>query len=284
MNGLVVIDKPAGGTSRDAVNCLQRTLGRGMKLGHTGTLDPLATGVLVVCVGHATRLADYVQAMGKSYSATIRLGATSTTDDADGDVTLREEIEPIDRKTVDAALTNFRGAIEQLPPQYSAILVNGVRAHELARGGADFALKPRPVTVHRLEVIEYAWPNLHLEIDCSKGTYIRSIARDLGATLGCGGYITALRRTSVGPFLVEQGIYPTADRRLIASRMYPMTTALGAMPLRTMTGEERIRINRGQKIAGTETGRVGLVAAGGDLAALAEGDGAELQPVLVFAG
>lgn len=284
MNGLVVIDKPAGGTSRDAVNCLQRTLGRGMKLGHTGTLDPLATGVLVVCVGHATRLADYVQAMGKSYAATIRLGATSTTDDADGEVTIREGIEPIAREEIDAALTKFIGTIEQLPPQFSALKVQGARAHELARGGIEFNLKPRPVTIHRIEVTDYAWPELHLEIDCGKGTYIRSIARDLGSALGCGGTITALRRTAVGPFVVEQGVPPTADRRLIASRMMPMTAALGTMSLRTMSGDERIRVNRGQSIPGTETGRVGLVASGGDLAALAEGDGAELKPFLVFAG
>src|SRR4051812_31792112 len=185
MNGLLVIDKPGGMTSRDAVNRVQRWFPRKTEIGHTGTLDPLATGVLVVCVGAATRLADYVQAMGKSYASRFRLGATSTTDDADGDVTETPNATAPTRAQIEAALSMFIGSVEQMPPSVSALKVGGRRAHDLARKGKVVPLAARTVRVDAIRVTNYEWPWLDVEVDCGKGTYIRSIARDLGAQLGC---------------------------------------------------------------------------------------------------
>jgi tRNA pseudouridine55 synthase len=176
MNGLLVIDKPGGMTSRDVVNRAQRWFPRGTKLGHTGTLDPLATGTLVLCVGAVTRLADFVQAMGKGYATRIRLGATSDTDDADGTVTAKGAAVPPTEEQVRAAVAAFVGTIQQLPPAYSALKVAGRRAHELARQGAEVKLAPRPVTVHSIAVTGYEWPHLDLTVECGKGTYIRSLA------------------------------------------------------------------------------------------------------------
>src|SRR5262245_4373344 len=187
MNGLLVIDKPSGMTSRDVVNRVQKWFPRKTKIGHTGTLDPLATGVLVVCVGQATRLADYVQAMGKSYSSRFRLGATSTTDDADGDVTEAPSAKVATREEIEEALEAFVGNVEQVPPAVSALKVDGQRAHDLVRKGKDVQLAARTVRIDAIRVIAYEWPFLEVEVDCGKGTYIRSIARDLGAALGCGG-------------------------------------------------------------------------------------------------
>src|SRR4051794_11476140 len=180
MNGLLVIDKPGGMTSRDAVNRVQKWFPRKTKIGHTGTLDPLATGVLVICVGAATRLADYVQAMGKTYVSRFRLGATSTTDDADGNVTETPNAVPPTREQIEEALKSFAGDIEQIPPAVSALKLNGVRAYQLVRRGEGPKLNGRVVTIWSICVTGYEWPFLDVEVDCGKGTYIRSIARDVG--------------------------------------------------------------------------------------------------------
>src|SRR5262245_31993777 len=189
MNGLLVIDKPGGMTSRDVVNRVQRWFPRKTKIGHTGTLDPLATGVLVICVGAATKFADVVQALGKTYRSQFRLGATSDTDDADGTMTLVPEAVPPSEASLRAALAGFVGVVEQLPPAYSALKVAGRRAHDLARRGETVELKPRPVRIDVVRLLGYEWPFADVEVDCGKGTYIRSIARDLGANLGCGGMV-----------------------------------------------------------------------------------------------
>jgi len=206
MNGLLVIDKPAGMTSRDVVNHVQRWFPRGTKIGHTGTLDPLATGVLVICVGAATKLADVVQAMGKTYHSRFQLGSTSDTDDADGTVTLVPAAAPPTEEELRATLTTFVGEVEQLPPAYSALKVAGRRAHDLARRGEAVELKPRTVRIDAVRLLGYDWPFADVEVDCGKGTYIRAIARDLGAKLGCGGLVQTLRRTRVGSFTAEQAL------------------------------------------------------------------------------
>jgi tRNA pseudouridine55 synthase len=220
LNGFLVIDKPSGFTSRDAVNRVQRRFPRKTKIGHTGTLDPLATGVLVLCIGTACKLADRVQAMPKTYVARFRLGATSTTDDADGTVTPTvATLVPEDR--VRTELAKFVGVIDQLPPQFSAIKVGGTRAYTSARRGQTVSLTARPVRVDAIRVLGYAWPFLDVEIDCGKGTYVRSIARDLGRALGCCGLVETLRRTRVGPFTAEQGIGPDADGESMRDRLIP---------------------------------------------------------------
>ncbi|MCZ2342984.1 MAG: tRNA pseudouridine(55) synthase TruB [Bacteroidales bacterium] len=223
MNGWLIIDKPAGITSRDVVNRVQRTLPRRTKIGHTGTLDPLATGVLVLCVGAATKLADRVQAMGKVYESQFRLGAVSDTDDADGTVTHMEGIVPPSQDAISSALQQFLGIIEQRPPAFSALKVEGRRAHALARSGQAVELTPRSVRVDSVELLGYEWPFLAVRIACGKGTYIRSIARDLGGILGVGGLVATLRRTRVGPFTVERAVSPELDPQSVRQHLLPMS-------------------------------------------------------------
>jgi len=258
MNGLLVIDKPTGMTSRDAVNRVQRWFPRKTKIGHTGTLDPLATGVLVVCIGAATRLADYVQAMGKSYSSCFRLGATSTTDDADGEITEIPNAKTPTGEEIDAELASFVGMIEQVPPAVSALKLDGRRAHDLARKGEPVRLAARPVRVDAIRVIGYNWPWLEVEVDCGKGTYIRSIARDLGAKLGCGGLVQTLRRTRVGPFTAEQGIGLDVEPATIQLR--PMAEAVPDF-VQVRLGEEELNLLRqGQRVRTTEADFEGIAA------------------------
>ncbi len=246
MNGLLVIDKPGGMTSRDAVNRVQRWFPRKTKIGHTGTLDPLATGVLVVCVGAATRLADYVQAMGKSYSSRFRFGATSTTDDADGEATETPNAPVPTREQIDAALAAFVGNVEQVPPAVSALKLDGVRAHELVRRGLGPKLNARVVSIYAIRVTGFAWPHLDVEVDCGKGTYIRSIARDLGDVLGCGGLVQTLRRTRVGPFRVEQGMSLDADPASV--KLLPMAEAVAGMKHVSLNADDVARLRHGRRI------------------------------------
>ena len=249
MIGLLVIDKPSGMTSRDAVNRVERWFPRKTKIGHTGTLDPLATGVLVVCVGAATRLADYVQAMGKSYASRFRLGATSTTDDADGAIAETPNATAPTREAIDAALAKFVGTIEQVPPAVSALKVDGRRAHDLVRKGHDVRLAARTVRIDAIRVTAYAWPYLDVEVDCGKGTYIRSIARDLGAALGCGGLVQTLRRTRVGPFTTEQGIGVDATPEAGRAAVLPPLTAFDQSWLRVALSEAAaVRFRSGQVV------------------------------------
>jgi len=244
MNGLLVIDKPSGITSRDVVNRVQRWFPRKTKIGHTGTLDPLATGVLVVCIGQATRLADYVQAMGKSYASCFRLGATSTTDDADGQITENRAAIPPTRQQVDDALIHFVGEIEQVPPAVSALKLDGVRAYELVRQGKGPKLDARVVSIRDIRVKNYDWPWVDVEVDCGKGTYIRSIARDLGDMLGCGGLVQTLRRTRVGLFTAEQGI--TIDADAASVRLLPLAMAVTTLPRVTLEPDIVKRLQDGQ--------------------------------------
>ncbi|MFO0847799.1 MAG: tRNA pseudouridine(55) synthase TruB [Gemmataceae bacterium] len=248
MNGFLVIDKPGGMTSRDVVNRVQRWFPRGTKVGHTGTLDPLATGVLVLCVGAATRLADIVQGMGKSYTSRFRLGATSDTDDADGAVTEAAGVTPPTEEQVRAALAGFVGTIEQLPPAYSALKVNGRRAHELARRGDAVPLAARPVRVDAIRLQAYEWPFADVEVDCGKGTYIRSLARDVGTRLGVGGLVQTLRRTRVGPFTAEQGVGLDATPEEARMKLLPMATAVQGMTRDDLNEDDVKRFRQGQLI------------------------------------
>lgn len=291
VNGLLVIDKPGGMTSRDAVNRVQKWFPRKTKIGHTGTLDPLATGVLVVCVGQATRLAEYVQAMGKSYASRFRLGATSTTDDADGEVAEAPGAEAPTREGIDAALAKFVGVIEQVPPAVSALKVAGRRAHELARKGEGVKLAARPVRIDAVRVTHYQWPHLDVEVDCGKGTYIRSIARDLGSALGCGGLVQALRRTRVGPFTAEQGIGLDATPEEARAKLQPPAAAATGMPQVLLDQEAARRFFRGQvlRVAPRPGHRggwvpVAVMAPGMRLFAIGQDSGAgSLRPATVFA-
>jgi tRNA pseudouridine55 synthase len=205
-DGLIVVDKPGGMTSHDVVARVRR-LAKTRRVGHGGTLDPMATGVLIIGVNRATRLLTYVIGSTKSYRGTIRLGQTTVTDDAEGEVTASAPVDGITDEAVRAGLAAQTGEIDQVPSAVSAIKVNGERAYKRVRDGEDVALPPRRVTVYRLEVTDIRRGE-HLDVDvdvtCSSGTYIRAIARDLGRTLGCGGHLTALRRTAVGGFTLAE--------------------------------------------------------------------------------
>jgi tRNA pseudouridine55 synthase len=250
--GLLVLDKPSGITSRAAVDRALRWFPRGTRLGHTGTLDPLATGVLVLCVGAATRLGEYVQDMTKLYRARLLLGARSDTDDADGVHTVVAVERPPTQDDVLAALPCFLGNIAQVPPAYSAAKVTGRRAYALARQGEDVSLRPRTVLVKRIDVLEYAYPLLDLEIECGKGTYIRSLARDLGDRLGCGALVQSLRRLCVGPFRAEDAVSPYAGEEEALARLLPVAAAVSGLPVLTLNEADAKRLVQGQPIAWPE--------------------------------
>lgn len=209
--GILVIDKPMGWTSMDVCARVRARLRRGgapkrIKVGHGGTLDPMATGVLVVLVGKATPLCERIMEGRKWYRAEIDFSRRSTTDDREGELTVVEVASPPSESAVRAATMGFVGRIMQRPPDFSAIHIGGKRAYDLARAGREVVIAPRPVDVYRFEILTYDWPRACVEIECGKGTYIRSLARDLGVALGAGGMLTALRRTRVGRFGIEDSI------------------------------------------------------------------------------
>lgn len=207
MFGILNLNKPKGVTSRDVVNVVQKLV-RPIKVGHAGTLDPMATGVLVVCLGKATRLISKIQDRPKSYVAEFTLGQTSDTDDSTGKVTETDIAEPIDQHAIHDALEHFVGKIQQVPPAYSAVRVKGQRAYKMARDGQQVELQAKEVNVHSVNIVHYDWPKLVVDVRCGSGTYIRSIARDLGQALNTGGLMSALQRTQIGPFSVKQAIDP----------------------------------------------------------------------------
>jgi tRNA pseudouridine55 synthase len=247
-HGLLVIDKPGGLTSRDVVDRAQGWFPRGTRIGHTGTLDPLATGVLVLCVGTATRLTEYVQAMTKTYRAGVLLGARSDTDDADGTVTPAAVAQPPQRAPVEQALATFVGEIGQVPPAYSAAKVTGRRAYDLARRGEEVSLQARLVRIDRIDVITYTYPLLEIEVRCGKGTYIRSLARDLGEQLGCGALIQTLRRTRIGPFDAAGALLLVDDVAAARGALVPLTAAVSELPRVTLPPPEISGLRRGQAV------------------------------------
>jgi tRNA pseudouridine55 synthase len=206
MEGVINLDKPAGMTSARAVDAVKRLLPRGTKIGHAGTLDPFATGVLLLLVGRATKSCERLMDAPKQYEATVKFGATTATDDLEAPEVPVPLTHPPAAGKVATEVQKMVGVILQRPPAYSAMKVEGRRAYDLARDGKPPELEARPVRVYGIEVLRYDWPLLRLRIDCGRGTYIRSIARDLGATLGVGGYLTELRRTRVGPFAADTAV------------------------------------------------------------------------------
>jgi tRNA pseudouridine55 synthase len=205
MFGILNINKPMGWTSRDVVNRVQRFV-RPAKVGHAGTLDPLATGVLVVCIGGATRLIEYVQRLPKAYLATFLLGRSSPSDDVESDIQLHENVAVPSRQEIEAMLPKFLGTIMQRPPAFSAVHVNGQRAYKLARQGLDIELPPRSVTIYSIELQSYRYPELTLAIQCGSGTYIRSLGRDLAHSLDTYAVMSALERTWIGKVHIDKSV------------------------------------------------------------------------------
>ena len=287
--GLLLVDKPVGPTSHHIVHRVR--LGSGVrKVGHAGTLDPRASGLLVLCLGPATRLSEYLSTTGKRYEAVVRFGASTRTYDSDGEIVSRSSDIPT-REQIEAALPAFTGEIRQVPPPFSALKVSGQRAYDLARAGQDLDLEPRPITIYALRLQDYQPPDLALEVECSAGTYIRSLAHDLGARLGCGGYLAALRRTKAGPFTLEQAISTEKLERAFQDgtwrvHLRPASEALPGFAHVNLTVEQVDRVKRGHRIpagAGSSGMACGLDPEGGLVAVLqAVEEDAEWQPHKVF--
>ena len=246
--GLLNVNKPRGMTSREAVNRVERLV-RPTKAGHAGTLDPLATGVLVICVGQATRLIRFVQRMRKRYVATFLLGHSSETDDIEREVFAIPNAVVPTRAMIDAALPQFVGDIQQRPPLYSAIKIEGRRAYKLARKGADFELAARTVTIHRIDVLRYEYPELDIDVECGSGTYIRALGRDLGAALGTAAVMSALERTAIGQFRVEQSIsLDQLSPETLLQNLQAAVYAASDLPLLKLSELQIVEIRHGRPI------------------------------------
>jgi len=255
--GILLVDKPGGITSHDVVARARRALGT-RKVGHAGTLDPMATGLLVLGVEGATRLLTFVVGLDKTYEATIRLGAATDTDDADGETVSRTDASHLEPAAISAGIAALTGRISQVPSTYSAIKVDGRRAYDIARAGEQVALKAREVTVSRFDVraerrsspgaATAGMVDLDVVVDCSSGTYIRSLARDLGAALGVGGHLTALRRTRIGPFEVASAaaVEALADAPLLA----PAGAAAAVLGRFDVTADEARDLRHGKRLSG----------------------------------
>ncbi|HEU0287570.1 MAG TPA: tRNA pseudouridine(55) synthase TruB [Nocardioidaceae bacterium] len=287
MSGIVVVDKPAGWTSHDVVGRIRR-LAATRKVGHAGTLDPLATGVLVVGVGRATRLLGHLSGATKAYDATIRLGRSTTTDDAEGEPLESTDATGLDRTTVETAAAAFVGDVEQVPSTVSAIKVDGRRAYARARAGESVTLPSRPVHIDDLTVHEVREQPPYVDVDvsvtCSAGTYVRAIARDLGAALDVGGHLTALRRTRSGGFTLADAATLEAlerDWQLLSLS----EAARRSFPIYQVTPDQAASVRHGRALAEVHlpaAGPVGLIDPAGEFLALYEQRGADARAVAVF--
>jgi tRNA pseudouridine55 synthase len=268
-DGLVVVDKPAAWTSHDVVGRTRR-LARTRKVGHAGTLDPMATGVLVLGIGRATRLLGHLALTDKTYEATIRLGVTTVTDDADGDVLETKDATAVTDGQIEQQIALLTGDLLQIPSSVSAIKVDGVRSYTRVRAGEDVVLEARAVTVSRFTVAARRGPDLDVVIDCSTGTYVRALARDLGQALGVGAHLTALRRTRVGGFGLDVARTLEQLEEGFDEAVVPLDEAVArSFPRRELTQEEAVELSYGRKLAPTgHGGTVGAFAPDGGCVAL----------------
>lgn len=294
-DGLLVVDKPAGWTSHDVVARVRRLAGT-RRVGHAGTLDPMATGVLVVGVNRATRLLTYVVGADKEYTATIRLGVATTTDDAEGEVVSRADATGVDPDRLRAAVLALTGDIEQVPSAVSAIKVDGRRAYAMVRAGEEVVLPARPVTVSSFDVLEHRVvageqvTDLDVRVVCSSGTYVRALARDLGAALDVGGHLTALRRTRVGGYHLAQA--RTVEQLEQSGQLeqgltlLPLAEAVAAaLPVHRLTAEEARELSYGRRVParGATAPTVAGIDPDGALVAVLDVADGSLKPAVVFA-
>ncbi len=296
VEGVLVVDKPAGKTSFDVVALVRRLL-RTRRAGHTGTLDPFATGVLPICLGLATRIVPFLTEGDKAYEATLKLGEATDTQDGTGEVIARREVPALGLQEVEAALARFRGPLLQAPPMYSAVRVNGRRLYELAREGQVVEREARPVTVYELTVRHLEPPALSLFVRCSKGTYVRTLAHDLGEMLGCGAHLTALRRTVSAGFAIGQSVSleelgqqgPEAAR----ARLLSEAQALSFLPALAVEADQARKVRSGQRLVAAELpglaalpegARVRLMGPESELLAVVERKGDAARYLRVLAG
>jgi tRNA pseudouridine55 synthase len=290
-SGFLVVDKPRGWTSHDVVDAARRWLGT-RRIGHLGTLDPLATGVLPLAVREATKLAPFLATGAKTYTGEIELGVETDTLDAEGRVLRRYAGELPDEAALRAALAGFLGEILQVPPMYSAVKRDGVPLHRLARAGQEVPRAPKKVRIDRLTLLSHAPPRARIEVHCSPGTYVRSLAADLGSTLGCGAFLASLRRTASGPFRIEDAaaveeLDAEAREGRLEARLIPPVNVLELPVVRLEAADER-RVRNGNEVtlAGVALppeGRVAAIGPGGELIAILEiRPGRRLQPLRVL--
>ena len=286
MNGILLIDKPSGWTSSDVVAKLRGIL-RERRVGHSGTLDPMATGLLVVFVGRATRAVEFAEAQEKRYRAALRLGLETDTQDITGTPiggTARE----VSREELEAALERFRGEILQIPPMYSAIKVGGKKLYEIARRGGEVERKPRPVTIHSLELLGREGEDWLLDIRCSKGTYVRTLCHDIGTALGCGGCMSALRRSEAGAFSLEQAhsigqVQQAADEGRTAELLIPVDSLFAQLPALRVGQREERRIRCGNAVPSqSPEGEYRVYGPDGAFLALSRVSGGELKTIKSF--
>ncbi|HYR67819.1 MAG TPA: tRNA pseudouridine(55) synthase TruB [Reyranella sp.] len=290
VDGWVILDKPVGLGSTPAVSRVRRLFGA-QKAGHGGTLDPLASGVLPIALGEATKTVPFVMDGRKEYRFTLRFGQARSTEDAEGEVTATSDLRPTD-EAIRGALAAFVGEVEQVPPAFSALKIEGKRAYDLARAGEPVALKPRRVLIERLELLGRPdADHADFVVSCGKGTYIRSLGRDLALALGTVGYLSALRRTAVGPFREEAAISLPKLEALghipaLLGALAPVATALDDIPALALTEAQADRLRQGQPVLLTRdappSGALLRAETGSRLVALVRSDGASLQPVRVF--
>jgi tRNA pseudouridine55 synthase len=284
VEGVLPVDKPAGPTSHDVVAMTRRAL-HVRRVGHTGTLDPFASGLLLLCIGRATRIVEFLLGLPKRYHAVLRLGQATDTDDRTGAVVAESVAwRQVDRAALDAVLAQFRGDIEQVPATFSAKKQAGVRAYSAARQGRALTLPAASVRIDVLDVMQFDPPFVRLDVACSSGTYVRALARDIGQALGVGAHLSELRRTAIGAYRVESAIPPDAllDAARVAAALIRTSDALGDMPRVELAAADAARIRHGQLLLHPHApGTIALVAEN-ELLAIADADGERIRPRKVF--
>lgn len=293
ISGLLNINKPKGITSRQVVNQVQKLI-KPVRVGHAGTLDPLAMGVLVLCTGSNTRLIRFIQQQPKEYIGEFILGKRSDTDDITGVISETANCRLVTQQELETCLPAFKGKIDQIPPQYSAVHIDGRRAYDLARRGKSFEIQPRKVDVYEIELLDFSFPRFQLRILCGSGTYIRSIGRDLGEQLGVGATMSALTRTRIGPFNLDSAMELNEELSLgtIAENLQPAILAVEQLPHYHCNERELLSLSQGQKLkckpeqfpATQENIEIAVISPQGGLVAIADWEPAEdqLSPRQVF--
>jgi tRNA pseudouridine55 synthase len=275
--GLLLVDKPPGVTSHDVVDVVRRGLGT-RKVGHAGTLDPMATGLLLIGIGRATRLLRFLGALPKTYEGTMRLGIETTTLDADGDVAGERAVD-VTGSQIENAMRALVGESLQRPPAYSAVKVGGRKLYEAAREGESLDAKPRPIRVDAFDLVSYEAPDATFRVTCSGGTYVRVLAADVGAALSCGAHLAALRRTAIGPYSVDDAIAPEG-----ADEPLPLDAAVGHLPRLDLEADEAVAASHGRPLgpAGL-AGPYGVFGPDGHLIGVYEDDGPRARPQVILA-
>lgn len=254
VQGILLLDKPVGISSNDALQKVKR-LFNARKAGHTGSLDKLASGLLPICMGEATKISSFLLNADKRYVASVRMGQKTTTADAEGEIISERPIENVDSGRIEAVLEQFRGDIEQIPPMHSAIKQNGQRLYKLAHQGQEVEREPRPVTIYELKLLDWSEPELRIEVHCSKGTYIRTLAEDIGEALGCGAHVSFLRRIGAGPYdesnmVTLEQLAELAEKRdgSLDAQLLSIETALVKWPDVSMPSEMAYFVKQGQPV------------------------------------